>query len=133
MPETRVVFFQETDGTVPVHAWLRKLATNNRKAAAACIAKLKMLQTFGHELRRPTADFLREGIYELRARRGWVNYRVLYFFHGKNVAVLAAGFTKEKKVPPAEIERAIERKKRYEQDPDKHHTTIAIPDRPEDV
>ena len=133
MPQTGVFFYQEKDGTVPVHAWLRELAANNRKAAAACIAKLKMLQTFGHELRRPSADFLREGIYELRVRRGRVNYRVLYFFHGQNVAVLAAGLVKEKKVPPAEIQRAIDRKRRYEQDPEKFRSTITIPDTPEDI
>ena len=133
MPQTRVFFYQEKDGTVPVHAWLCELAANDRKAAAACIAKLKMLQTFGHELRRPSADFLREGIYELRVRRGRVNYRVLYFFHGQNVAVLAAGLTKEKKVPPAEIQRAIDRKRRYEQDPEKFRNTITIPDTPEDI
>ena len=27
--------------------------------------------------------------YELRAKHGRVNYRILYFFHGRNVAVLA--------------------------------------------
>ena len=133
MPQTELFFYQEEDGTVPVHAWLRDLAATNRKAAAACIAKLKMLHAFGHELRRPSVDLLRDCIYELRAKQGRVNYRMLYFFHGKNVAVLAAGLTKEKKVPPADIKRALQRKKRYEQDPDKHRTTIAVPQNPEDL
>ena len=77
----------------------------------------------GHELRRPHADMLRDGIYELRARRGHVNYRMLYFFHGRDVAVVAHGLIKEKAVPPADIERAIERKRRYEQNPEKHRAT----------
>ena len=75
---------------------------------------------FGYELRRPKSDFLRDGIYELRARKGRVNYRVLYFFHGKNVALLAHALTKEDAVPDVDINRALERKKRYERSPEKH-------------
>lgn len=74
----------------------------------------------GHKLRRPEADFLRDGIYELRVRRQRVNYRVLYFFHGKVAAILAHGLVKESEVPKAEIERAIERKKRFEENPKEH-------------
>jgi phage-related protein len=68
----------------------------------------------GHELRRPLADFLREGIHELRIRKGRVNYRILYFFHGRNVAILAHALTKEDEVPKADIERSIRRKKAFE-------------------
>ena len=63
---------------------------------------------------------LRDGIYELRVRRKRVNYRILYFFHGQNVAVLAHGLVKEKQVPDVDIQRAIERKRKLENDPDKH-------------
>jgi hypothetical protein len=34
-------------------------------------------------LRRPHADYLEDGIYELRWRNGTVQYRILYFFHGR--------------------------------------------------
>lgn len=130
MPRTEVFFFRDEDGTVPVHAWLEELAAKDRRAAAACIAKLRLLEAFGHELRRPNADYLRDGIYELRSRRGNVNYRILYFYHGRNVAVLAHSLTKKKQVPPADIERAIDRRQRYEQDPKKHRATIVIPEDP---
>ena len=70
--------------------------------------------------RRPVADYLRDGIYELRARRGRVNYRLLYFFHGRGVAILAHGLSKEDEVPDAEIERAIERKKAFAKAPARH-------------
>lgn len=73
--------------------------------------------------RRPTADTLRDGIYELRARKGRVNYRLLYFFHGRNVAIVAHALTKEDVVPPADIERALERKKSFEANPEKHTYT----------
>jgi phage-related protein len=74
----------------------------------------------GHELRRPAADYLRDGIYELRAKRGRVNYRLLYFFHGRNVAIVAHGLTKEAAVPRADIDRALVRKRAFEADPEGH-------------
>ena len=45
------------------------------------VVRLDRLRELGHELRRPEADFLRDGIYELRTASRGVNYRVLYFFH----------------------------------------------------
>jgi len=66
---------------------------------ANCRAKIELLGNFGHELRRPAADFLRDGIYEFRAKQGRVQYRILYFFHGRNVAILAHCLTKEEHVP----------------------------------
>jgi len=74
----------------------------------------------GHELRRPEADLLRDGIYELRARWGRLNYRVLYFFYGRNIAILAHALTKEEEVPEAEINRALSRKHAFEQNPESH-------------
>jgi putative component of toxin-antitoxin plasmid stabilization module len=48
-----------------------------------------------------------------------VNYRLLYFFHQGN-AVIAHGCTKEREVDDRDIERAIERKMRYEKNPKGH-------------
>ena len=74
----------------------------------------------GHELRRPGADLLRDGIYELRVNLQGIHYRILYFFHGSVAAVVAHGIVKERAVPPMEIERAIARKRRFEANPAKH-------------
>jgi phage-related protein len=63
---------------------------------------------------------LRDGIYELRAKRGHVNYRLLYFFHGRQVAIVAHALTKEDVVPPADIDRALRRKHAFEADPNRH-------------
>ena len=46
--------------------------------------------------------------------------RVLYFFHGQNVAILGHGLIKEGAVPPAEIERVIRRKQAFVADPQSH-------------
>jgi phage-related protein len=71
----------------------------------------------GHELRRPEADFLRDGIYELRVSLGGVHHRILYLFHGTMAAVVSHGLVKERVDPSKEIDHAVERKKRFEANP----------------
>ena len=120
MPRTPVYFYQEQPGDVPVLDWLHELRRRDRRAYAKCVARIQRLAELGHELRRPEADFLRDGIYELRARRGRVHYRLLYFFHGRQAAVLAHALTKEGKVPAFDIERAIRRQQALEQNSELH-------------
>ena len=64
--------------------------------------------------------FLERRIFELRARRGNVNYRILCFFHGKDVAVLAHGLTKEGEVPEVDIHRVIRRRSTLGKYPERH-------------
>ena len=117
MPRTEVVFYLERDGTVPIVNWLDGLT---EKAQVKCLARVKRLEELGHELRRPEADFLRDGIYELRIGLQGINYRILYFFHQKLAVVVSHGLTKEQQVPPHEIDMAIERMKRFEASPKRH-------------
>lgn len=126
MPTT-VLFYREASGDVPVLDWLRELLKKDRQGYAKCAARVRLLAEMGHELRRPIADTLRDGIYELRVRRGRVNYRLLYFFHGKNVAILAHALTKEAEVPDIEIERAIARRKALENAPETHTAGEELP------
>ncbi len=120
MPQTRLLFFQDADGVAPVWEWLKDLRAENPKAYAKCLVRIRRLVELGHELRRPEADLLRDGIYELRARLGTVNYRLLYFFHGRNVAVLAHAITKENEIAVIEINRAVERKRAFIASPITH-------------
>ncbi len=117
MPKTKIVFYQEADGACPVLTWLREIPP---KARVKCRVKMERLAEMGHELRRPEADLLRDKIYELRATLQGVHYRLLYFFHGNTMAVLASGIVKEDRAPPVEIERALVRKQRFELNPTKH-------------
>ena len=117
MPKTKVVFFKEDDGTVPTLEWLDSL---QKKALDKCTVRIERLEELGHELKRPEADFLRDGIYELRVGLRHVNYRMLYFFHGQTAAVVSHGLVKEAEVPPKEINKAIERKRQFEKDPKAH-------------
>lgn len=117
MPTIPVVFYRESDGSAPVLEWLDALPA---KAQDKCRIKIERLCELGHELRRPEADLLRDGIYELRIGLQGMNYRILYFFHGRTAAVLAHGLIKERVVPSREIEVALTRKRRFEQDPERH-------------
>jgi phage-related protein len=117
VPATRVVIYCEEDGAAPFLHWLLGL---REKAQDKVRVRLGRLRELGHELRRPEADYLRDGIYELRASVGNIHYRVLYFFHGQPAAVVSHGIAKEGRVPAREIDLAVERKSRYTRDPQKH-------------
>ncbi len=64
MPDAEVIYYCDDDGTAPVIEWLLKLSKNKRKAAEKCLVRIETLRQLGHELRRPIADYLRDGIYE---------------------------------------------------------------------
>jgi len=117
MPEISIVFFRDDNNTVPALDWILSLES---KAQTKCLARIQRLQQRGHELRRPEANYLRDEIYELRISHLRVNYRILYFFHERTAAVLAHGIVKESQVPSQEIERAIERKMKFQQNPDRY-------------
>ena len=119
MLSTRVVFFRDRN-ECPVLDWLDTLP---KKVQAKARVRIERLAEMGHELRRPEADYLRDGIYELRWRVQSSNYRILYFFHGRGVVVLSNGLTKKGQVPSQEIDLAIHRKAKYENDPVGHTYT----------
>ena len=89
------------------------------KVQDKCLVRIERLAELGHELRRPEADLLEDGIYELRVSFRRVQYRVLYFFH-EGDAVLAHGLIKEGRVPSADLVRAQRRRDAYTADPAAH-------------
>jgi len=126
MPLTEVRAYRETDGSVPIRVWLDELEHRDALAFGKCIQRILMLRHSGHELRRPIADLLRDGIYELRIRRGTVNYCILYFFRGQNAVVLSHGLAKEKQAPAREIDTAVQRKTLVEKDPAKYTAELEV-------
>ena len=116
MPPVEVVLFADDDGSAPVLDWLDDLPT---KVRDKFMIRVERLEECGSELRRPEADSLRDGILELRVRNMRINYRILYFFHGRR-AVLSHGLTKIDKVPDTDIKRAINHREAFAQRPDKH-------------
>lgn len=117
MPRVTLLLFRESGGAVPFLEWLDGLST---KARAKCLAWLERLRERGHEMRRPDADYLRDGIYELRVRLNRVNYRILYSFHGLETVVISHGLIKERTVPPKEIDLAVQRMNEFLKDPAGH-------------
>ncbi len=116
--QTRVVYYREESGRVPIEKWLMDLP---RQHYGKCLSSIRRLRGAGHLLRHPHAHVLEDGICELRPRYGKVRYRILYFWHGEGTIVISHGFVKKTaKVPQREIERAHNRKRLFEQNPDLH-------------
>jgi phage-related protein len=117
MPRTNVLLYRDDDGTVPFLEWFDALP---RKAQDKCRVNIERLRELGYELRRPEADCLRDGIYELRVRLQRINYRMLYFFYRDIAAVLSHGLVKERQVPEKEIDRAVANRRKFEANPQLH-------------
>ena len=100
MPKTSILLYQEKEGDSPIVDWLCELKKTNRNGFAQCVGRISQLESTGYELRRPSADYLQDGIYELRAKHLKVQYRIFYFFHGQNVAILSHGIIKEQSAVP---------------------------------
>jgi hypothetical protein len=101
----------------PFLEWIEQLTV---KAQAKCLLRVERLRELGHELRRPEADLLRDGIYELRAS---LQASTTGFSISSTVRLRRSWLmeiVKERAVPPKEIDRAIERKRRFEANPAKH-------------
>ncbi len=114
MAQTEVLFFREPkEDSVPLLKWLDELPL---KVKAKCAERIDRLGELGHELRRPEADFLRDGIYELRASYQGVHYRMLYFFMGKAVVVVSHGLPRRGKSLPVKSTTPWERKSLVESD-----------------
>ncbi|MCG8583499.1 MAG: type II toxin-antitoxin system RelE/ParE family toxin [Pirellulales bacterium] len=124
MPVTVIRVFQDANGDVPLSSWRKRLLKKNKRAYAKCIARVGLLEAQGSELRRPIADLLRDGIYELRARSGTEQHRVLYFFAEQNVAVLSNGCQKESTVSEDDIDTAIMHKKLVAKDIEKYSLSM---------
>jgi phage-related protein len=117
VPAVEVVYYREGD-KVPMAEWLAQLPPD---ACDVCIAHVRWLKHKGNEMRRPLVDFLTHGIYELRAKRRGVNYRMLHFFHGSQAVVVSHGFVKQRsRVPESEIRRALDRMARFKAEPVAH-------------
>jgi hypothetical protein len=101
VPQTRVVLYREEDGSCPFLNWFNELPA---KAQDKCYLRLERLRE----------------IYELRVSQQGLHHRILYFFHGAIAAVISHGLVKERAVPPNEINRAVERKKRFVANPPRH-------------
>ena len=125
MPATEVIFYAER-GISPFLQWLERQPPKVQDKIFDAAARLELL---GFELRRPEADYLRDDIYELRVKKGHVNYRPLYFFADmkdaktravRRRAIIAHGCTKEGRVAARDIDVAVARRQKYMANPAAH-------------
>ena len=80
MPATKVVFYQDRKDDSPIVEWLLQIRKKDPKGFLNCLARVEQLKMFGYELRRPAADYLSDGIYELRAKHRNIHLRFAHFF-----------------------------------------------------
>lgn len=120
MPYTEVVIYKELNNRVPVVEWVNRLS---RKIKKKLTQRIESLELHGRDLRRPIVAHLRDGIWEIRAEQGNVNYRILYSFVGQDIILLTNGCTKEKRVPEKEINKAVKYKRNYLNNPEAHTHT----------
>jgi hypothetical protein len=126
MPQTEIRVFRDRAGKCPLVEWLDALRRQQPKVYRKCLARILDLAREGSQLRRPHADYLRDGIRELRIKSGRVNYRILYSFIGSQVAILTHGLTKKAAVPNSEIEFAIRCLDLVRSDPDQFTAEFEI-------
>ena len=100
-----VYFFVDEHDRSPVEEAMQDLSEKERMKVDAYI---RMLKEYGHNLRRPLADYLGEGIYELRPAA----HRVFYFFFMKDSVVLLHTLRKKTdRIPLNDLDLCIKRKK----------------------
>jgi phage-related protein len=94
-----VIFYRSASGKCPIEQFVEDLPVEDAKEVLASIAALREM---GNTARRPPADYLEDGIYELRARRLKKQFRILYTFAGRQTILLLTGFVKKNKAVPKE-------------------------------
>lgn len=98
-------FFEKENGRCPLQEFLDSLSP--KKDLPFIMNAMNQLQELGNNLRRPHADLLEDGIYELRVKTQNGQFRFLYFFFNREKIIFTHGIKKKtKKVPPKEIELA---------------------------
>lgn len=103
-----IYYFLDERGANPVKEFIKALSQDERAKVFAYIAELK---DKGHNLRRPLADYLGQGIYELRPKAN----RIFYFFFLKNSAVFIHAIRKKTdKIHNRDLELCLKRKSEIE-------------------
>ena len=99
-----VVFYRTRRGESPPSEFVEGL---EKRARAKVFKWLDLLAEEGPNLPRPFADVVDGPIRELRVGLGHLEVRLLYFFHGRVVIVVAHGFLKKTRaIPERELRRA---------------------------
>ena len=107
-------YFADDRGHSPVREFIDELPLDEQAKVFAYIDELKKQ---GHNLRRPLADYVKDGIYELRPKANRLFY---FFFLKENVVFVHAIKKKTNEIPENDIALSLKRKKYIE----KYRTNI---------
>jgi len=103
-----IYYFVDQNGCKPVKEFIHNLTDKEQAKVYAYIAELK---NQGHNLRRPMADYLKDGIYELRPR----DNRIFYFFYLRDRAILVHAIKKHvKRISEYDLKLCLNRKNEVE-------------------
>ena len=104
MDKWTVIYYETVEEKCPVMEFIDSISCRNQ---AKILGLVSFLEEKGPNLPRPYADFLEDGIHELRVKLSGNQIRVLYFFCYKNFIVLTHAFVKNTdEVPKSEIKKA---------------------------
>ena len=103
-----IYYFVDEEGCKPVEDFIDSLTDKEQAKVYAYIAELK---SQGNNLRRPKADYLRDGIYDLRPK----DNRIFYFFYLRDRAVLVHAIKKHvQRIPEHDLKLCIKRRVKIE-------------------
>ena len=101
----KIKYYKNDVGECPIDDFIDALSEKDKDKINAWIRHLGQK---GAEVRRPQADYLRDGIHELRIKLSGKETRTLYFFCFEEYIILTHTFVKNtNKVPDAQINRAL--------------------------
>ena len=104
-----IYYFLDERGNSPIEEFMYSLPIKEKEKILAYISELLKE---GHNLRRPMADYLGHGIYELRPK----NNRIFYFFFLRDSAVLLHAIKKKTyEIPESDLNICIKRKSQVEE------------------
>ena len=108
-----MVFYERANGEVPAQEFLDSLPIKLREKT---LRSLALLQELGPQLRGEEAEYIRDGLFELRTQFGSDITRIIYFFFvGRKIVVTSGFIKKSQKTPRREIERALRCKRDWEE------------------
>jgi phage-related protein len=106
-----IIFYETESGACPVAKFLRKQISAVKDAVAAAFTHIEADSNSDHLFQKMVNT---DDLWEIRVRQNRDIFRVLCFFDGAALVVVASGFQKKtQKTPSQEIKTAEARKKEY--------------------
>lgn len=100
----RVFYYETKEGLCPIREFID---SRKKRDQAKILSWTSLLEDQGANLPRPYADFLIDGIHELRVQLSGDQIRILYFFCFKEFIILTHAFAKHKgSVAQSEISKS---------------------------